>query len=202
MQSTIEFGFSRREDQVRRARCPRPPARRRGEGRALADDVEQRRPVAGRRASASGVEPIARVWLKVAVGDARGLLGALDVAADPVERLRHAAQHRRSRHCSTQVSLLPPPWLELTTSEPRTQRDAGQAAGQHRDSVAARSARTGAGRRGAPRACPTRPRRHEGGVARERDHRLGDVVARVRRRSGGGTPRSRVPRRRGPISIP
>ena len=45
--------------------------------------------------------------------DAGHVLGALDVAAHPVDGFRDAAQHE-----STQVSLLPPPCEELTTSEP------------------------------------------------------------------------------------
>ena len=43
------------------------------------------------------------------------VLGPLDVAARPVQRLCDAAQHQVR---STQVSLLPPPCDELTTSEP------------------------------------------------------------------------------------
>src|SRR5262249_6900224 len=51
------------------------------------------------------------------VEDARGLLGALHVAADPEERVGDARQHQASPR-STQVSLLPPPCDELTTIDP------------------------------------------------------------------------------------
>ena len=47
--------------------------------------------------------------------------------------LADVATHRSS----TQVSLVPPPWLELTTSEPFLQRDAREAAGHDADAVAA-----------------------------------------------------------------
>src|SRR5262249_11117380 len=48
--------------------------------------------------------------------DAGGVLGALQVAAHPEGVLGDARDHGPSS--ITQVSLLPPPWLELTTSEP------------------------------------------------------------------------------------
>src|SRR5262249_45342046 len=41
---------------------------------------------------------------------------ALDVTGKPVEIIGGAGQHRQESR--TQVSLVPPPWLELTTSEP------------------------------------------------------------------------------------
>src|SRR6266851_9567680 len=47
--------------------------------------------------------------------DARDVLGPLDVARKPIEAVGGATQHQSS---NTQVSLVPPPWLELTTSEP------------------------------------------------------------------------------------
>ncbi len=50
----------------------------------------------------------------VDVEQARAVLRALDVARDPVERLGDAAEHQPR----TQVSLLPPPWDEFTTSDP------------------------------------------------------------------------------------
>ena len=52
--------------------------------------------------------------VEVDVHDPADELGTLDVAGRPVQRLGDAAQHQRS----TQVSLLPPPCEELTTSEP------------------------------------------------------------------------------------
>ena len=53
--------------------------------------------------------------VEVDVQEAARVLRPLDVAARPVERLCDAAQHQERR---TQVSLLPPPCEELTTSEP------------------------------------------------------------------------------------
>src|SRR4029077_12089812 len=53
--------------------------------------------------------------VEVDVQEAARVLGPLDVAARPVERLGDAAEHQA---LSTQVSLLPPPCEELTTSEP------------------------------------------------------------------------------------
>ncbi len=47
--------------------------------------------------------------------NAREVFRALDVAREPVEVIGGAREHYRS---STQVSFVPPPWLELTTSEP------------------------------------------------------------------------------------
>ena len=66
------------------------------------------------------------------VEDARRVLGTLAVAAHPIEIVGRAAQHLtpppplagEGDRCpaphssSTHVSLVPPPWLELTTSEP------------------------------------------------------------------------------------
>ena len=46
---------------------------------------------------------------------AGGVLGALEVAPHPVERVGDAGEDHGSRGASTQVSLLPPPWEELTT---------------------------------------------------------------------------------------
>ena len=50
--------------------------------------------------------------------DARGVLGPLEVAAHPEAVFGDARDHRP--FSITQVSLLPPPWLELTTSDPFT----------------------------------------------------------------------------------
>src|SRR5262249_55864178 len=43
------------------------------------------------------------------------VLGALHITREPIEVIGSAREHYRS---STQVSFVPPPWLELTTSEP------------------------------------------------------------------------------------
>ena len=48
--------------------------------------------------------------------DAREIFRALDVAREPVQVVGGAREH--AYVSSTQVSLVPPPWLELTTSEP------------------------------------------------------------------------------------
>src|SRR5262249_47226149 len=53
----------------------------------------------------------------VDVEDARGVLGAFHVARDPEERVGDPGQHQVSP-CRTHVSLLPPPWEELTTIDP------------------------------------------------------------------------------------
>ena len=46
------------------------------------------------------------------------VLGALDVTVQPVDRIGNSAQHAFGSPARTQVSLLPPPCDELTTSEP------------------------------------------------------------------------------------
>ena len=61
---------------------------------------------------ATGVEHEAHRDIELA----HGVLGTLEIAAHPVEAVSNARKH--SRHSSTHVSLLPPPWDELTTSEP------------------------------------------------------------------------------------
>src|SRR3546814_12066754 len=64
-----------------------------------------------------------------------GEVGAFDVEADPVEAGCRARQHhRRPPSWSPQVSLVPPPWLELTTSEPsvRPPRQIGRASCRER----------------------------------------------------------------------
>ena len=68
---------------------------------------------------APGAPPVRQVGVEqpveVHVQEAARVLGPLDVAARPVQRLCDAAQHQER---STQVSLLPPPCDEFTTSEP------------------------------------------------------------------------------------
>ena len=101
------------------------------------------------------------------------------------------------------MSLLPPPWLELTTSEPRTSATRVRPPGSTRDPVGpAQDVRPQIDVAALERAGLAVLVGHEGRVPRERDHRLGDVVARVR-----DDPAAEVldlaPRRRaGPISIP
>src|SRR5262249_5733394 len=65
------------------------------------------------------------------VRQAADVLGAFDVAADPVEAVGDAGEHHgwASSSSSTQVSFDPPPWLELTTSEPRRSATRGSAPG-------------------------------------------------------------------------
>src|SRR5436190_1742937 len=75
-------------------------------------------PSASRNAGRSGM-PL-RLGREV-LGDqeqARDVLGALEIPAHPVERVGHAGEHQASLAASTQVSLLPPPWEELTTYDP------------------------------------------------------------------------------------
>ena len=55
--------------------------------------------------------------LQVHVQHAGGVFGAFGVAAHPEQIVGGSAQHVQSSS-STQVSLVPPPWLLLTTSEP------------------------------------------------------------------------------------
>ena len=87
--------------------------------------------------------------VEVHVQQAARVLGPLDVAARPVERLCDPAQHQAR---STQVSLLPPPCEELTTSEPSRSAARVSPPGTTRRDRGSR-ARTGAGRR-APGAAP------------------------------------------------
>src|SRR5208337_4628394 len=56
----------------------------------------------------------------VHVENPRGVLGSLHVTRQPEQRIRDARQHYVAQESSrrTQVSLLPPPWEEFTTSEP------------------------------------------------------------------------------------
>ena len=103
---------------------------------------------------------------------ARGVLRPLHVARHPEQILGGAAQHHQ--RSSTQVSLVPPPWLELTTSEPFAQRHAREAAGDH--------ARLLAGEHEGPEIDVARhdlavDQRRRGG---QRQRRLGDVVVGVR----------------------
>ena len=49
---------------------------------------------------------------------ARVVLGPLQVAAEPVDTFGCTGEHQPASVSTIQVSLLPPPWEELTTSEP------------------------------------------------------------------------------------
>ena len=120
------------------------------------------------------------------------VLGPLDVAARPVERLCDAAQHQAR---STQVSLLPPPCEELTTSEPS--RSAARVSppgttlvmrlGEHeRPQVDVRGAQL------------LEVDRH----AAQRDRRLRDELARVGLDLARGTRSRSSAVETGPISIP
>ena len=75
------------------------------------------------------------------VGDveqARGVLGALEVAAGPEEIFGVSREHQAvsSSRASTQVSFEPPPCEEFTTSEPRAQRHPREPARDHLDPLA------------------------------------------------------------------
>ena len=50
--------------------------------------------------------------------EAGDVLRPLEIAPHPVERVGDPGEDHGSRGASTQVSLLPPPWEELTTNEP------------------------------------------------------------------------------------
>ena len=66
------------------------------------------------------------------LGTVLGLAGrAVVLTADQLVACQLALGVPNSPSASTQVSLLPPPWLELTTRRPLGQRDAGEPAGQH-----------------------------------------------------------------------
>src|SRR5207245_353828 len=71
---------------------------------------------------------LVQAQLKIHIDQAGGVLGALQVTAHPVQTVRDSGEHCRSPALSsyrlhharrTQVSLLPPPCDELTTSDPR-----------------------------------------------------------------------------------
>ena len=159
--------------------------------------------------------------LSVHVDEARDVLRPLDVAAHPVDRIGDAAQHgdcaptvlasghagswppfarsvrlRRGSSASTQVSLLPPPCDELTTSEPFLERDARQAARQHEDVLAVEDVGPQVDVPSLERAVDDR--RH----ARQRQRRLRDVVARVRLDPLARTRRAPPASSAGPTSMP
>ena len=108
------------------------------------------------------------------VDGAREIFRPLDIAGQPVQVFGGARQHAKALALYSsriQVSLVPPPWLELTTSEPSFSatrvRPPGTmvtrvAPGQHERAqidVARREARRGTGRAG-----------------RQRQRRLGDIT--------------------------
>ena len=85
------------------------------EPRLVAGDVDQRIPLLG------GAGRLVEHEAVVHVDEARHVVGPLHVAAHPVDGIGDPAQHGPAPvapSASTQVSLLPPPWDELTTSEP------------------------------------------------------------------------------------
>ena len=55
--------------------------------------------------------------VEIDIDQPRGVFGPLQVAAHPVQTVGDSGKHSRYCH-STQVSLLPPPCEEFTTSEP------------------------------------------------------------------------------------
>ena len=72
-----------------------------------------------REVPAVGVRLAIEPEIEADVDQPRGVLRAFEIAADPVERVGDARQqHRQPQSSSTQVSLLPPPCDELTTSDP------------------------------------------------------------------------------------
>src|ERR1019366_6919424 len=90
-----------------------------GEQRAVAGGIDDGLPLAGENAGKIEHQVV------VDVEEAGHVFRALDVARHPVDGVGHAAQQRLGWRdhdwppgASTQVSLLPPPCDELTTSEP------------------------------------------------------------------------------------
>ena len=179
---------------------------------------------------------------EVDVEDAAGVLGPLDVAADPVQRLgdagsargrrlllllllllladlavsigatrrpaarpcvgdggagRRAARRRRRSPASTQVSFEPPPWLELTTSEPSGSATRVSPPGSTQTSSPSFTAN---GRRSTCRGAIVSPIRV--GHGRQLHDRLGDPAARVG--DAAACAARRAPRRVacGPITRP
>ncbi len=106
--------------------------------------------------------------LVVDVEHARRVLGALHVAGHPEQVIGGARQHAHASRI--QVSLVPPPCEELTTSEPCLQRDAGQPARHHLHRLAREHerAQVDVARRDAAL--------DEGRAGRERERRLRDVA--------------------------
>src|SRR6516225_2666795 len=106
-----------------RSRSPRASSRARlrlermlAEGRLVARQGEERRPLLGDDALGPGDYGRLHDGVVVDVEEPRGVLHALDVATDPVEVLGDAAQHQAGPDSErTQVSLEPPPCEELTT---------------------------------------------------------------------------------------
>ena len=112
-QATMLSGLSR--PKVRNHGTLRSSARRwvTQEAVVVARDPHERLP---HQAAAGAVGRVALQGRGLAhLEQAREVLGALEVARRPVERLGDPGQHQLLR---TQVSLLPPPWEELTTSDP------------------------------------------------------------------------------------
>ena len=124
--------------------------------------------------AAIGDSASSRAW-KLTSRSRVDVLGPLEVARHPVERVGDPGEHQ-SR--STQVSLLPPPCEELTTSEPSRSATRVRPPGTIADRVAVEDER--------PQVDVARleARRRRRSGARERDHRLRDVVARARPRCG------------------
>ena len=60
----------------------------------------------------------------------RAVFSARSMLRD-IQKRFSAVRLSMAQRSSTQVSLVPPPWLELTTSEPSRKRDPRQTAGDH-----------------------------------------------------------------------
>ena len=92
--------------------------------RVLADDITVDLVVAGDRDQGLPAEGDRTRQVQLQVGVHRdqpgGVLGALGIAAEPVHVVRDAGKQAAHADGSStiQVSLLPPPWEEFTTSEP------------------------------------------------------------------------------------
>ena len=155
------------------------------EHRRVAGGVHQRLPLL------CGTDRQVEHQVEVDVDEARDVLRALDVAAHPVDRIGHAAQHcdcapvrcdiamsmsgSQTRILGEHPRVLAAAALRRVDDErPFLERDAREAAGQHEDVLAVEDVRPQVDMPSLERA--VHDRRH----ARQRQRRLRDVVARVR----------------------
>ncbi len=126
-----------------------------------------------------------QLQVEIDADEARDVFRAFDVARHPVDRVGHAAQQRAGFQrsyarlscgapgASTQVSLLPPPCDEFTTSDPLRKRHARQPAREHVDLLAIENVRPQV------HVAALEVVVHQGRNARQRQRRLGDVISRV-----------------------
>ena len=98
----------------------------------LAEAIHPARPLLIRRVPAErGAVRQVQQHIGGAVDQSRGILGALKIARHPVKVFSEHGLASTDISSTIQVSLLPPPCDEFTTSEPLPQRDPRQSAGGH-----------------------------------------------------------------------